>query len=51
MERISQIQANGTSIEFMFEGMDEDQHQLLKQLLSNSWPVCAFTIGEKKPET
>ncbi len=47
MERVSQIQANGTSIEFMFEGTDEDQHQLLKQLLSNNWPVCAFAIREK----
>lgn len=47
MERVSQIQANGTSIEFMFEGTDEDQHQLLKQLLGNNWPVCAFAVKEK----
>ena len=47
MERVSQIQANETSIEFMFEGTDEDQHQLLKQLLGNNWPVSAFTVKEK----
>jgi ABC-2 type transport system ATP-binding protein len=47
MERVSQVQANGTSIEFMFEGTDEDQHQLLKQLLSNNWPVCALAVKVK----
>lgn len=47
MEQISQIQANGASIEFMFEGTDEDQHQLLKQLMSADWPVCALAIREK----
>ena len=47
MERISQIQANSTAIEFVFEGTDEDQHQLLKQLLSDSWPVCGLVVKEK----
>ena len=47
MERISQIQANGTAIEFVFEGTDEDQHQLLKQLLSDSWPVCGLVVKDK----
>jgi len=47
MEHVSQIQENGTSIEFMFEGTDEDQHQLLKQFLSNNWPVCALAVKEK----
>jgi hypothetical protein len=31
----------------MFEGTDEDQHQLLKQLLSNNWPVCALAVKVK----
>lgn len=47
MDRISQIQPNGTSIEFIFEGTDEDQHQLLKQLLNSNWPVCALAVREK----
>jgi len=47
MERVSQIQVNGTSIEFMYEGMDEDQHQLLQQLLNNDWPVCGLAVKEK----
>lgn len=47
VEGISQVQANGTSIEFLFEGTDEDQHQLLKQFLNNNWPVCALGVKEK----
>ncbi len=47
MERISRIEADGTTVEFMFEGADEDQHQLLKQLLSQDWPVSAFAVKEK----
>jgi hypothetical protein len=47
MERISQIEANGTSIEFIFEGTDEDQHQLLKQLLNSNWPVCALAVRQR----
>jgi ABC-2 type transport system ATP-binding protein len=47
MGRISQVRANGTTFEFLFEGMDEDQHQLLQQLLNNDWPVCGLTVKEK----
>jgi len=45
--QISEVQANGTSIEFMFEGTDEDQHQLLKKLMSGNWPVCSLAVREK----
>ena len=44
---ISQIEASGTSIEFLFEGTDENQHQLLKQLLSKNLPVCGLAVKEK----
>jgi ABC-2 type transport system ATP-binding protein len=47
MEGISEIQANGTFIEFVFEGTDEDQQVLLKQLVSADWPVCALAVKEK----
>ncbi len=46
-ERITQIQANGTVIEFMFEGTDEAQHQLLKQLMDRGWPISALAVREK----
>jgi ABC-2 type transport system ATP-binding protein len=45
--RISEVQANGTSIEFLFEGTDEEQHLLLKKLLSGNWPVCSLAVREK----
>jgi ABC-2 type transport system ATP-binding protein len=46
-EAVSQIVENGTSFEFIFAGTEEDQHHLLKQLLSAGWPVCAFAVREK----
>ncbi len=46
-ERITQIQANGTVIEFMFEGTDEAQHQLLKQLMDRGWPISALAVRQK----
>ncbi len=46
-ERVTHIQANGTSIEFLFEGTDEAQHQLLKRLMDRGWPVCALAVREK----
>ena len=46
-ERITRIAANGTSIEFMFEGTSEAQHQLLKQLMDRGWPVAALAVREK----
>jgi ABC-2 type transport system ATP-binding protein len=50
--QISEVQANGTSIEFMFEGTDEDQHQLLKKLMSGNWPVCSLAVrGKNLQET
>lgn len=47
MEGISQVQVNGASLEFLFEGTDEDQHRLLKQLLAKNVPVCALAVKEK----
>jgi len=46
-ERISGIEPSGSTLEFLFEGTDEDQHQLLKQLLGQGWPVSAFAVKEK----
>lgn len=45
--RVTRIQENGTTLEFIFEGTDEDQHQLLKQILNKGWPVCALAVREK----
>ena len=47
VEHISRIEADGNTLEFLFEGTEEDQHQLLKQLLSQGWPVSAFSVKEK----
>jgi len=45
--RVTRIQENGTTLEFIFEGTDADQHQLLKQILNKGWPVCALAVREK----
>lgn len=45
--RISQMSANGTSLEFVFEGTDQEQHQMLKELLGKGWPVCGLAVREK----
>lgn len=47
MERVNHIEASENTLEFLFEGTDDDQHQLLKQLLSQGWPVSAFSVKEK----
>ncbi len=50
--RVTRIQENGTTLEFMFEGTDEDQYQLLKQILNQGWPVCALAVrGKNLQET
>ena len=45
--QISEVEANGTTVEFKFDGSDEAQHRLLKALLSKGWPVCGLAVREK----
>ena len=47
VSRISEIQANGTSLEFIFEGTDQEQHMMLKELMDKGWPICGLAVREK----
>ena len=47
VSEVSTIEAGEASFEFLFQGTHEEQHQLLKQLLDQGWPVCGLAIREK----